>query len=80
MRRPSAGLAPTERAALQFWSAVLVAGLVYTRMRKIRCHLPRMAFEHASAICFIEANPAYDKLVSNNFNRVIAGMTLSSDL
>ncbi len=33
----------------------------------------RLAFDTAPIIYFVEANPAYDKLVSNIFNRVAAG-------
>jgi predicted nucleic acid-binding protein len=33
----------------------------------------RLAFDTSPIIYFVEANPAYDKLVSNIFNRVAAG-------
>jgi predicted nucleic acid-binding protein len=33
----------------------------------------RLAFDTAPIIYFVEANPAYDKVVSNIFNRVAAG-------
>jgi len=33
-----------------------------------------LAFDTAPIIYFIEANPAYDKLVTNIFNRVAAGV------
>jgi predicted nucleic acid-binding protein len=33
----------------------------------------KLAFDTAPIIYFVEANPAYDKLVSNFFNRVAAG-------
>ena len=33
----------------------------------------RLAFDTAPIIYFVEANPAYDKLVSNIFNRVAGG-------
>ena len=33
----------------------------------------RLAFDTGPIIYFVEANPAYDKLVSNIFNRVAAG-------
>src|SRR5260370_33820228 len=33
----------------------------------------RLAFDTAPIIYFVEANPAYDNLVSNIFNRVAAG-------
>jgi predicted nucleic acid-binding protein len=33
----------------------------------------RLAFDTAPIIYFVEANPAYDKVVSNIFNRVNAG-------
>jgi hypothetical protein len=32
-----------------------------------------LAFDTAPIIYFVEANPAYDKLVANIFNRVAAG-------
>jgi predicted nucleic acid-binding protein len=35
--------------------------------------LSRLAFDTAPIIYFVEANPAYDKLVSNIFNRVAVG-------
>jgi predicted nucleic acid-binding protein len=34
----------------------------------------RLAFDTAPIIYFVEANPAYDDLVSNVFNRVAAGL------
>ena len=35
--------------------------------------ISRLAFDTSPIIYFVEANPAYDKLVSNIFNRVAAG-------
>ena len=40
----------------------------------------RLAFDTAPIIYFVEANPTYDKLVTNIFNRVAAGELERLDL